>query len=84
LKRALLSQLFLTSCSRFFCFAMEDFFAIFYLFFTTRALLALFAVWVPFIHHIDATASEDNFVPFRRIGLNRCSNFHKSYPLDEL
>jgi len=78
---ARLSHLFFTIRSRFFCLAIEHLFAISYsLFFSARPFLALFAVWVSFVDHIDTSSAADNEVPFRWIGLDGCSYFHESYP----
>lgn len=82
-RRALLSKLFFTKTSRLFCFAIEDFFAIpYYLFFATRAFLALFAVRVSFIHHVDTSTTENDLVALRWIGFNRSSYFHDFYLLE--
>jgi hypothetical protein len=61
-----LSHLLFTSLSRFFCFAMEDFFAISvpFLFPARRPFLALLAVGIFLIDHIDPPSSADDLIPF--------------------
>ena len=56
---------------------MEDFFAIpGSLFLAGRPFLALLTVWVFLIDYINSSLTTDDFVPFRRVGFNGCTNFH--------
>ena len=70
------SHLFFTILSRFFCLAIEDFFAIIPLFFTGRPFLALLAVGVFFVDDIDSASAADNLVPFQGIRFDGSSTFH--------
>lgn len=68
------SHLFLTSLSLFFCLAIEDFFAM--LFPSSRPFLALLAIWIFLINHINAAPATDDFITFGRIRFDGSSDFH--------
>ncbi len=55
--------------SRLRSFAIDDFFAMFLysLFLASRALLALLAVRIFFVNHINASLPADNLVPLARV-----------------
>lgn len=71
-----LSHFSCTRRSRFFCFAIQVFVIFLLLLFTSRTFLSLLAVWVRFVDHINASLTAHNFIPFRRVGFDRSSDFH--------
>ena len=48
-----------------------------YLFLTSRPFLALLAIGVFLINHINAALAADNFVALGRVGFNGSSDFHE-------